>query len=46
LKKTNEIKELHIQSVTSVYDPNAAKKWMKLYMDVVKQELLKQKVPE
>lgn len=41
--KKKKITELTIQSVSCVHDPEAARKWMEIYVDLSKQELLKAK---
>lgn len=42
LKKQTK-KEIELESISYVHDPEAAKKWFELYIDLIKQEIIKQK---
>lgn len=41
LKKSKE-KEIVIESISYIHDPNAAKEWFDIYLDIVKKALVKE----
>lgn len=41
LKKTKE-KEIVIESISYVHDPDAAKEWFEVYLEIVKKALIKE----
>lgn len=38
--------ELQITSISQIHDPNAARKWMELYVDLLKRQLIAEHVDE
>lgn len=36
-------KEIEIETISYVHDPDAATKWFELYIELIKQEIVKQK---
>lgn len=40
--KKREKKELTIESISYIHDPDSAQEWFEIYLDIVKKELLKQ----
>lgn len=42
MAKTNPKKELTIETISYVNEPEAAQKWFEIYVDIVKKALLKE----
>ncbi|WP_179295552.1 hypothetical protein [Bacillus sp. FJAT-45350] len=40
--KKHQKKEITIETISYVHDPDAAKQWFETYMEIVKKELLEQ----